>query len=223
MRLWSVRQLDMAYPIIDALHEHCPPHSTLHDDIRCIGVPHVHLHGIHGSGKTTTANYALACMPGYHLVDENYEAIRTIISTSDNIVSDMCNMLDSRRIYGKCIVDRSSIDSLIYELCAQLLSYIKTMGLPHLLDCNIQMELANRESQLYNIVQCLWIELCSHYTSSIQEYKRSNHVWILPNSADVARINVINRGRKWDDSVVDPYYALLHYLYKHILVHYLSC
>lgn len=94
-----------------------PPHTQAAFVINKPKLLVIHFHGIHGAGKTTTAKKALALLPDYTYVDENYDRIKDIVNSgSPTVERDIMRMLDDRVLPPKSLVDRSSIDCLAYDM-----------------------------------------------------------------------------------------------------------
>lgn len=181
---------DSIHSIIGAICRCAPPNTNVRYNIHDISDDRVFIHGIHGSGKTTTSKMAIAIVPDYTYVDENYNAIKQLVYLGGDVTRTISEMFNRRDMPHCSIVDRSPIDNIAYAMASH-------------------MSNGGTYREAYNI-------MVDRYPSYIREYFNQNHIWLIPNTADVARQNVLKRNRPWDDSTESPYYDILHECYREI-------
>jgi len=178
--------------VVNVFRSHMPPKCKLYVSIHNPNSLQIHVHGIHGCGKTTTSKMILQDLPGFAYIDENYEAIHNTVIQGGDVTHNLCKLLADRKLPRACLVDRSPIDAIIYEVAEYM--------------ANSPVKDA---SAFY---RCLPIT----YSEYMDNHSKQNHIWMEPDDISICRANVIRRGRLWDASTDDPFYGILAMAYKHI-------
>lgn len=172
----------------DAFLKCLPPDTDVHVKINRPNIRQIYVHGVHGSGKTTTIKMAIAQLKGCDYVDENYDKIHELCMAGGDITTAICNMFEKRKLTDCCFIDRGMIDNIAYDF--------------------------GRSTE--KRVNCLDNVEPLTFLRSILEYHDGNHIWLFPNPVETARQRVIDRNREWDDSVELHHYTCLCNAYRTI-------